>query len=73
MIHCKSRGVPRTTQITVFISQESGLKRDMDKNAKINPNGMAMSNVSAKSFSVTPKPLHKSYMIDQKFINRFSY
>ena len=69
MIHCSKRGVPRTTQMTVFISHESGLKRDIEKNPKINPSGIAISNVSAKSFSVTPKPLHKSYIIDQKFIN----
>jgi hypothetical protein len=66
--HCKSRGVPRTTQIMPFINQESGLNLDIEQKQNKSPNGIAITKVSAKSFSVMPKPMHRSYKTDQKFI-----
>jgi hypothetical protein len=51
-----------------FMRRLTGLNFTMDRTAKSRPNGIAMTRVSAKSFSVTPKPTHRSYRTDHVFI-----
>ena len=52
----------------VFIIMLIGFSFVIERKAKTKPSGNAISKVSAKSFSVTPKPMHRSYNIPPKFI-----
>ncbi len=58
--HCNKSGVPRMTQIKTFVKKLIGLNFTIDRNANINPKGIANTKVSAKSFSVTLKPMQRS-------------
>lgn len=56
------------TQTKIFVSIDSGLNFDIDPKVIINPKGIAIKSVNAKTRQFSKKPINSSLVIISKLI-----